>query len=92
MSRAIMHSRAISINLSLTVRVTDERRGETLLAVPLLPLTMLALFIWRVRLGWNRLRYELTMLRQDVSAALEFTAIVLLIGVKAAAFGLGVPG
>ncbi len=90
MSRAIVQNTAIRVNLAVTVQVKTHTHSEALLTYPLVSLTAWVMLWWRARLALNRARYELAMLRQDVTAALDFTFKVAAIGVKALAFGLGV--
>jgi len=90
MSRAIIQSTSVNIQLAFTMRVHDDRWGDVLLTWPIVSFTLLGMLLWNVQRRINRIRFEWAMLKQDITAAALFTGTLLTIGFNALAFGLGV--
>jgi hypothetical protein len=84
MSKSIMQSTQVLI----TVQISGDREQE--LVALLAMLTQALAFIWRMWQGVNLIAGELAGLSQDFREAASFTAKVLVIGLTAWLYGVGV--
>jgi len=88
MSKTLMFSRQVNVILSVNV-VTQDGTGLQFSVLPLLSLTWLIMLIWRLRQRWNRFRFNLAMLADDITDRLAIATKVMSIGFNALAWGVG---
>jgi hypothetical protein len=89
MSRAMLKHTQVAVTLAINVTIHRNRHAEWMI-LPLLHLTTLFMLVWQAAGTTYRIVAQVTALARDIEQAATFTITVIVIGVKALAFGLGV--
>lgn len=86
-----MNTHCLTLNhqTRLAVQIVIEDDSGTL-ALSILLVTQFFTLLWQIGQGVVSIGYECSLWLQDVQAGLSFTAKVLVIGLKALGYGLGV--